>query len=109
MWKTQFRAEPIRALKGPGLPLFSFKPAWFFEKPAGFRKYPADFTTERRSGNGTIPAAEPERDQTVDKPGSENNPGPKKARISPFFPETDTVFSESGMVSYKPGGFYVKE
>jgi hypothetical protein len=45
----------------------------------------------------------------VDNLGSENNPSPKKARISPFFPETDTVFSESGMVSYKPGGFYVKE
>jgi len=43
---NQFRAAPIRARTGPGLPLFSLRPAGFSQKPAWFRKYPADFTPE---------------------------------------------------------------
>jgi hypothetical protein len=74
--KHRFRAAPIRARIGPGLPVFSFKPAWFLEKPAWFRVYPGDFTPERKSGNGGVRAAQPGRDQTVDKPDQQENPGP---------------------------------
>jgi|GEM_PF-6312827 len=69
-------AKPIRALKEPGLPLVSLKPAWFLEKPAWFCAYPADFTPERKSGNGAVRAAEPGRDQTLSKPKRLENPGP---------------------------------
>jgi len=67
--KHRFRAEPIRARTGPGLPVFPHEPAWF-------RVNPAYFTPERKSGNGTIPVADPGRDQTMNKPDRRNNPGP---------------------------------
>jgi len=53
--------------------------------------------------------ADPGRDQTVNKPDQENNPGPYRARIPPFFPGTDTVFPKTGMVSGKSGSFYAGE
>jgi hypothetical protein len=70
------KAALIRAHIEPGLPLVSFKPAWFLEKPAWFYAYPAEFTPEQKSGNGAVRAAEPGRDQTISKPKRLENPGP---------------------------------
>ena len=106
---SHFRDAPIRAHYEPGFPVFSLKPAWFSQKPAWFCGYPADFTPETKSGNGTIPVADQGWDQTMNKPDQQENPGPYRARIPPFFPGTGTVFSKTGMVSQKSGCFYAGE
>lgn len=56
-----------------------------FPKPAGYRAYPADFTPERKSGNGTIPAADPGWDQTMNKPEQQKKSGPVTSSDSTFF------------------------
>jgi hypothetical protein len=82
-------------VQGPDYPFFPSDRQGFPKNRHGFVNIRQILRRRMMSGYGTIPVADPERDQTANKPEQRKQSGPVPSPDSPFFPGDRHGFPEN--------------